>query len=449
MAAADFFDLFRVNIWLFLSAMTITSATLYLSIRKCVVAGILDPLHFYWTFTIGTAYGISIGLYYLNQISTNIFVYQILSALTFVFFYRLFIKNPIKQHKALFFGLLVVKHNPHAFIATLTLLYFLIAALIIYVGGLGLFADVNRFEQNRGHGALVRIADLLRIFLIAAVTINLIRTHSKTRFSLRFLLHTIFLLLLITFSAALNGAKFAFLEGIYASIISFVIFSRRKPKFSPPQMAGIALLPIAFAIAALTINLAKNDVTENNTSRQFSELPFVIERLFLRVLGNGDKYYLGLPNDVIENIETDNIFVRFASPLVGSTRLSQMLGYDVGHLNVGKQILLHHNPDYLYAGGPTSHFDLFSYKYFGYQFGWIWIIFTSLLLASIASLSRHCCGNIYASALVATLWLRTLPILLEPPIGFAYLIDIIIVFSSIKIASIVIAPSRKAYHGNS
>jgi len=340
MAAADFFDLFRVNIWLFLSAMTITSAALYLSIRKCVVAGILDPLHFYWTFTIGTAYGISIGLYYLDEISTNIFVYQILSALTFVFFYRLFLKNPIKQNRALFFGFLVVKHHHNAFIALLTILYLLTATSIIYLGGLGLFADINRFEQNRGHGALVRIADLLRIFLIAALTISLIRTHSKTRYSLRFALRAFFLLILITFSAALNGAKFAFLEGIYASIISFVIFSQRKPKFSPAQIAGITLLPVAFAIAALTINLAKNDVTENNTSRQFSEIPFVMERLFLRILGNGDKYYLGLPNNVIENIETDNILVRFASPLVGSTRLSQMLGYDVGHLNVGKQILL-------------------------------------------------------------------------------------------------------------
>ena len=65
MGSGDFFEVFFSHLDLFLILMFVFSIILYLCVRGVAPAAYLDPIHFYYTFTFGTSYGIIVGLYSL------------------------------------------------------------------------------------------------------------------------------------------------------------------------------------------------------------------------------------------------------------------------------------------------------------------------------------------------------------------------------------------------
>jgi len=437
MTASNFFEIFFGNLNVFLIAITLTSAVLYLSVRSAALAGYLDPVHFYWTFTFGTAYGIVVGLYWLGHISDFLFYFVLFCACLFIFCFTLFNKYSSLAFRRFIVTLTVPKGDGRVEFFFILVIYLSLLAIILAFVGAGLFAETNRFEQNRGFGVFVRIADAFRLFVVAYLAINLIRRFKETGVTFRAVLSFLFLLLLIILGSAVNGSKFAMLEALYACFVASSIYWT-KPRFRLFHLLVISAAALFFALLVLMMNLRSNKVDTEAESMYMGDTPVVVERLALRVLANADKYYMGLPNDVVDQIETDSVVVRFIAPLVGVTRLSDILGYEVNNFNVGRQILLYFDPDYSVAGGPTSHFDLFAYKYFGVYLAFVWVIITAFLLASINSLGRNGLSGVFYSALVATLWLRTLPILLEPPVGLAYMLDIIFLFTVIKLAGLLV-----------
>ena len=137
---------------------------------------------------------------------------------------------------------------------------------------------------------------------------------------------------------------------------------------------------------------------------------------------------MSLPNNVIEEIETDSIFIRVVSQIIGSSVMSKILGYDVTNYSVGRQILLYYDSKTEVAGGPTSHFDLFSYVYFGY-FGVLFVVFLAYILGTFQRLLKFANNkSIFYIALVSTLWIRAMAVILEPVMGLAYILDILIIF---------------------
>jgi hypothetical protein len=170
--------------------------------------------------------------------------------------------------------------------------------------------------------------------------------------------------------------------------------------------------------------------------------PIVVDKLFLRLLSDGDMYYLSLPNGVIDDIQTDNVIVRFTSQVFGNSLTSKILGYDVSRFTVGKAIQVYHHESLDVSGGPVSHIDLFSYKYFGFIFGTVFII---LLLKYYKVLSdkiqvlrdqlilEYNQISAFNLSIFASLWMRSLPILMEPPVGIAYVIDFFILILFLKV----------------
>lgn len=443
MTASDFYEVFFENLPLFLFCMVAATSLLFFSARHVAVAGYLDPIHFYWTFTFGSAYGVVLGLYVLNYVSDRHFWivagYGALFWLFFLFFFRF----PVHGLRLVFTNLLVPTSNQKHCIRLIALIF---VALIIFTAnstGIGMFAELNRFEQNRGFGAFVRILDALRLFFIAYLGVSVIKAVGAVGWSANRVLCLLLLCLIIAVSSAINGAKFALLEALYAIFVANAVFVARKPKFSVGIAVVVFFGSLCFALGTLAVNLSKAEIGGDAEPRYIEGGNFVVERLVLRVLGNADKYYLGLPGDVIDHIKTDSLAVRLISPIVGVTSMSSWLGYDVDDYTVGKQILLYHDPEQSQAGGPTSHFDLFAYKYIGAEFGWLGVLFFSFVLASIASLAKCSGDNVYAASIVAALWLRALPIILEPPMGFAYILDIILIFSVIKAVSVIV-PRKQA-----
>lgn len=437
MTGVDFFEVFFAHLELFLSGMFIACLVLYCVVRKCTIAAYLDPLHFYLTFTFGTAYGVVGGLYVLNYVADFLFFWILSSGLVFLLFYWLFNRLKWAGGAGVFRTLLVPEGDGKPEFLIVLILYICLLATIIHFVGFGLFADTNRFEQNRGFGIFVRVADAFRLFIVAYLSIMMVKSYKQNGIVIFNLLLLTVLVMAIVVSSALNGSKFALLEALYACFVGVSVYWG-KPKFRVVHVLTVGAIALFFALFALTVNLQNNEVDTGADAQYVTGAPIVVERLIFRVLGNADKYYLGLPNEVVDKIQTDNAAVRFLSPLIGVTRLSDILGYNVNDFNVGRQLLLYFDPAREVAGGPTSHFDLFSYKYFGIFFGLIWIVFTAFLLAAIRMLARAPIPSIFYASLVSALWLRGLPILLEPPVGFAYIVDIFVLFFVIKVVGILL-----------
>jgi hypothetical protein len=436
-----FFETVDSYFTLFAVSTTVFAIILYLSVNKIALIGFLDIFHFYWMFTFSVGYGVIFSLFMIGDISANlvfiIYSYGIFFVLSMHFFYR---RNPLSFSPNKIKRLVCLQGGTKISVFVIFLLYAILACLIITEAGFGALAEENRFEQNRGYGYLIRLAEPLRIFIICYIGIFIISRHKK-RVSNLWLYVSLFIILI--FSSMINGAKFAFLESIYSIIIAiyvrgyFVNRIRIKKLFF---VSIVLLFSISFAFFILSLNI-ENGKIENLKYIDFS---FVLEKFYMRIVGgNANNYYMSLPNQVIDDLQKDNFLTRFLVPIVGRNTLSYLLEYDVSDYNVGRQILLYWDPYRTIAGGPTSHFDLFSYVYLGYWFGFCWIAVTAFILTSIIKIAKNKTGDSFFAAFITTLYVKSFAILLEPSIGFAYIVDVFFVFFLVKSIAVIMLHGKE------
>lgn len=446
MSDFEFFLVFFSNSPLFLSAMFVMTGILYLSIRSLVPAAYLDPMHFFWTFTFGSAYGVVIGLFLLGQIETELFLMVFAFGTLFIVSFRQFAKAKVSRlHRQFLKFLVPTGDGKREFLVALTVYVALLIVIIAFVG-FGMFAETNRFEQNRGFGPLVRVADALRLFVVAYLALDVLKRYRASGgMTIPTLLRVGFVLALIVLGSMVNGSKFALLEAIYAVVLAISIYDI-KPRFKVWVALSIMLTALGFAIIVLSNNLRNDANTQGAGPEYMAGDSLVVERLFLRILANADKYYFSLPNGVIHELKTDNVAVAFAAPFVGTGRISALVGYNVDDLNIGRQTLTYFYPDYDIAGGPTSHFDLFAYKYFGWFFGVGFVLLVAALLAAIMLLGKSGKNKIFYASLAAAIWLRSQAVLLEPTVGLAYIFDIFILFFMLKISCAVFSTQGVTIH---
>ncbi len=90
MSDIEFFDLAFGDLSFLLGCMTLVMAIFYLSIRKKTIAGYLDPFHFYWTFTMGSAYGIVFFMYLAGKIETYLLLVLVSYCFAFICVFSFF-----------------------------------------------------------------------------------------------------------------------------------------------------------------------------------------------------------------------------------------------------------------------------------------------------------------------------------------------------------------------
>jgi hypothetical protein len=407
---------------------------LFLVLRKRLFFSFSDPFYFVFVFTYGTGYGLIIALTFLGKITSITFFWVMINNIVFLVALLYFLPKKIYLLKTSS-RFLSQRENGAVFFVVL-FVYLLLLVLILKNVGLGMFAESNRFEQNRGYGFLVRILEPCKLFIVSYFSIK-IAIHKKSTKLLSFLFF-----IFILFNAILGGAKADLLYLIYAVYISRSIYGKKiQLKRSTLIVIGSAIL--GFALIVLSINIANNSMKGVFSSGSLKNTSIVFQYLLSRILGNGDMYYLGLPGDVYKLIGTDNILIRFLSPIVGISVLSQLLGYDVGLYSVGKQILLFWSPGRTIAGGPVSHFDLFGLVYLG-DFGSLFFSFAlGLICVGIYRYSLGNEGNIFKSSIATTIILRGLAIIIEPPVGVAYLLDIFLFVVFCRLSGFIILYALK------
>lgn len=432
MSAAEFI-FFSFEHWLSILTWSIAIvSTLFLVYRKLVPAGSYDPFHLFVAINLGTAYAVVFSLYQFGEISNRLFI-MILSYATVLFgSLYIFLKHRISVKELNFFFRRIMTPQSSGLIeiSVVVIVYFIISIYLLSSSGLAAFTDTNRFEDAKGVGAFVRILDLFRLIIIAYSAILIFSRQGLGKgIRIAHYFRLTLLILFILFSSLQNGAKFALFESLFTIVVAFKA-NKIPIKFNLLKVGLIFVISTFFALIILSVSLNKDNEGDKGLYSETSNP--LIDRFIFRILSNGDMYYLSLPNDVIDNIEKDNVLVRIGAQIIGNTQLSKLLGYDVSKYSVGKSILLYHNPSFELAGGPVSHLDLFSYTYLGH-FGYVFVILAAYLICCVADSITCQKNSTFYSAIISAMWLRCLAVLIEPPVGIAYVVDIVIIMLLINL----------------
>lgn len=436
----EFLDIYFSNLSLFLTCGFISIILCFYSVNFISIAGITDPIHFFWTYTLGTTYSIILGLFILGYINNNIIITISISAIIFLLSIYLgyALKINLLKHSFLF---IIKSNNGHRLFKILLFLMCLFYIIIICKVGFSIFSETNRFEQNKGIGPLVRVVDAIRPFVLSYMAIYIsvyIKGYKK-------IVYNFILISLIIISSLSNGAKFALLEIAYTISICFILYKGHRFKLSIKRLIKISsIFLVVFSFALIATNYAIK-VKGGNMKPQFlpENTPIAIEKIYLRTLSNSDQAYLGLPNEIIDKIPNGNIIYNFTSSMIGKEKFRKIFNINDDLNNVGQKILLFHFPDYNQAGGPVSHFDLYFYHYLPTGFNYIAIFILGLILVSIINSRVLAKGNIFISAFIATLWIRGLVMILEPAMGFVYMLDFLFVIFFITLITIVLPKKEK------
>ncbi|MGN6527463.1 MAG: hypothetical protein ACTHL8_13835 [Burkholderiaceae bacterium] len=427
----------------------VASVVLFLVSGTRLQSLLTDPFHFYYTFTFGTSYGVVL-LLWLNGLISPFAAYIVFGyGFAFIATYRAARASRINILPPLVRAIAPAPRNERRMAALCIAIFLLIAGAFISQVGFG-FLQESRFEAARGFGSLSRALDALRLYLIAYLAIAIARRAKERRSWAPLLALTALLGLL---GALVNGAKFALLETVYAAMLGIASSSVpfRLSLATKVLLSSLAaILTVLFAFMILTLNVSASGTDLSTSGQYLSDSSIVTELAANRVMGNADMYYLALPHDVIKRIDTANPLLLMLAPILGSGTVSSIVGFDVSNHEVGRAIWLYWYPGDPILRGPTNHFDMTAYRYFGVIGGTIFCVWLGFLLAQFSKLRQPGRWSDGQAALVAAFWLASLIMLMHPSIGFARLLDLVVVLGCIKMASLRwrAAPAAAAPIGN-
>jgi hypothetical protein len=426
----------------FVSLSVLFAVLLFLVIRRVIVGGIFDPLVLALVVGYSVNYAVVAFLWIFGQSSTYLTFLVALYGVCLLVTFR-WVSRQRKSPRLL--GVLRALTPRHVGPLVYRLSIFVYAVLSLFIIssiGFGIFAENNRFEAARGFGGYIRIMDFLGPFIVSYSTVA-IASQKRHR-----VLKSCALVVFIFYAAMVNGAKISVIFSLCTVFFTLSIMAI-KVRIRPDVAIVGMLAGLAFSVIALGINLDRNEVDEGLAETGLTGAGLVVERFVYRVIASGDSSYLLLPNNVIDRIEKDNAVVRFLVPFIGITTASRIFGYPVGDYSVGRQALLYYDPGNEISGGPTSHFDLFGYVYFGALGGALFSVAVGAMLGSInrsireVRRDRSGTPNRYLVALLATLWTRAVLVIIEPTVAVAFVVDVLVFFAFTSFVLLALVPRRR------
>ncbi|WP_273764045.1 hypothetical protein [Aeromonas hydrophila] len=402
----EFFSFAYQDIYKYILIAIFLFTSQYFLVKRFCIGGILDPFHIIYTFTYATSYAV-VGLLWLGgYVDSYIFIMLLIYGILFLFSLKILEYSGCECGRITYIFRGLVNANGSSFaVGCITLIYILLTLMLIHSKGFSLFSTTNRFEDNRGIGPAVKFWEYSSYFITAYLSISF---HKASNAFKRKII-SIGLISYIIFNSVISGAKSdVFLYGLACFYAQSVFHG--KPTYKIKHILYIS----SFGLSAIFCVLYFNFSSTLNAESEFVDIFISLFIRFTdRILSNGDVYYMGLPYNVIDGIDVDNFFVILFAPLLGVSVLSSIAGYDVSSFELGRQILLYHYPLHDIAGGPTDHFDLFAYKFFGYA-GGLFVIFLGVYIYVIRMIIKSGRSNHYLSAVYTVLWFNVISILLKP-----------------------------------
>lgn len=409
---------------LFVGLSVFISTVLYLIVRKQNF-GFIDPLNFFWVFTFGTSYAVVIQLFINGMLSIDSF-------LIILYFFIVLITSWYFGFNSKFinFGLRKINLNLNSngtglFLFIFLLTYSLLAVFYVVNINWSTFF-ISRFEANRGFGFLARIIDVIRLFVISLIVIKIL--ESKSGIKIKWLLLFLFVLV----SSFLNGAKFSILESTYLILIIISLRTGKSIKLKAKNILHFGVL--GFFILAFAIYFTNKLSESIDYDSKYTNMSPGIEMLILRIIANGDMYYLGLPNDVLFKVseKTSNFFELILKPYLGNNLTSKIFSREVNSdsLNIGRAIWDYWFP-YSISGGSTDHFDLAAYSYFGFFGGTFLVLSIGFFIGRINKfklLNMRKELDFFSLSFFSIVYLKSYLLLLSPVVGITTILDVVVIY---------------------
>ncbi|MEW9788637.1 O-antigen polymerase [Escherichia coli] len=419
MSDSEFFS-FIFTHWIGYMLLTFLCAFLcYKAIRKTTY-GIINPAHYFFAFGSGTAYSVVIILYLYGYIDDYLAIMVLLNFIILVITWRFSFSLNIKPIAGLRNALFREVDSNYKFsFKIIFVMYVVLTAYYLLNVSFSSFGE-SRFEANKGLGVIVRILDVVRLLLSAMLAINIYKTKNK----LNRAIIIFFAILVAVIASFVSGAKFSLLEHALVSIAAIYIYSGVSPRINLKFLA-ISLVSFSAMIAYVLYILTFTSESIGYTSSQYTDLPVIFELFLMRIIANGDAYYFSLPYDTINRIVVENPFIQLFGYIGGNGFVKTVFSYNYFDNDVGRLIWKQWYPWDDIARGPTSHFDLAGYVFFGFIGS---LIMTSIIGFIIGRISKakyknSGCMLPFTSSFLAVFYIKSLQLLLSPPVGIAYVVD--------------------------
>jgi len=396
---------------------------LYLATYK-TAGGLFDPFHFFYSFTYGTAYAVvallactgHIGIMEISIVAG----YGLLFLIGYLFFSRVSFGKLWPRKTVLSLG------GKTTFLLAL-FLYLVVAAIFLKDVGFAAFLP-SRFQIGR-YNLLALIMDPLRLFIAAYVTLLIIRCSGANKRLKRVLLSCIGLIFIVL-SSLINGSKVSFLESAYAGLVAVAVSGVEIPwKKAIKPILLVLTIATAYAVGQQYLNLQASGGTENQPGYDmYSKGPLLLDLFAMRIVNNGDIYYYALPAPVFSNIVIDHPFALLFGDIFGGKLLGSLFAIDMDQsVDIGHQTMGYWYGNYHGDVGPTDHFDLDAYKFFGPLGGIVFVLCLAFIVSSVSRLKKGR-YDIAGCSAVAAVYMRSLVILLSPHVGLAYLEESVVLF---------------------
>ncbi|MDX6747669.1 O-antigen polymerase [Polaribacter sp. PL03] len=291
-------QVFLDNILLYIYSFIICTIV-YIPIIKKTVYSLFDPILFALVFAI-LANTIPVFLYITGNVSTEKFIFIVLSEALFWIGYFLLAKKKIE-----FSQYSIINDSGVGY--RLFWIFFIlnvITHLLTYVlFGIPLFAEsrLTTFSNSGGWGILSHISRFASFYSLVYV---FFLYFNKPK--------SIIILILVLFTSIifslLSGSKSSILEIFFA----FFIYKYFYEKSSISLSSLKKFIPFVILFPILMIGFqhgGRGTLLDSLTS------------FFFRLLANGDVYWLGFSNDVIDNINIEKPFTFLFSRILGPFRI--------------------------------------------------------------------------------------------------------------------------------
>lgn len=286
------------NIWLYIVSLLIC-IIIYIPIIKRVVYNFFDPLLFALVFAI-LANSIPMFLYFTDYISNDKFAFVVISEVLFWFGYFLCAKNKIQ-----FSGDSIVNDNKISYV----LFWFFLALnilshLITYsFFGIPLFNEtrLSTYTNSGGWGLLSHISKFASFYILVY---GFYLYFNKPRSSPIF----IFVILTSVVFSFLSGSKSSILEIFFAFFIYKYFYEKTNISFK--SMRKYLFIGFLFPFIVIGFQHGSGASTLNS-----------LVSFSIRLLANGDVYWMGFPNDLIDLINIKNPFNYLFSRILGPFRI--------------------------------------------------------------------------------------------------------------------------------
>ena len=344
MKRLDFFLLLSENLFDYIVILLITTIIMWGIIKKSCDS-LINPLCFNLIMA-AFANTVPIFLFVESIIDFNYFIYFLAAELFFWIVFVHYYTNHDSFSKKI--ALKLDFNDVTILYYCFSILFFLFFVIQLKYFNFGLFLSERLavFKDAGGLGVISRIASFVTIFNIFYLY-HVLDNLKKLPIQIVFI--SIIVSLFVLAYIFLSGAKSALLQVVFQYYFYCVAFKRCMPS----KKVMRTLLCVA-VIGSLLIFSKYNDETG---------LSGTIISLINRMVANGDGYWYGYPNEVIETLEPAPWYIDLAGPFLYGLRIKD---YSESIPGIGTQLVYAIMPDkYGMMIGANSRPPIWGYVMFG------------------------------------------------------------------------------------